>query len=147
MTNTRLHQAISMWCSFSLLTNRQALKRSASGQHVQIAADQVAAGMARKAVQGQQHRVHQQDDRAQAEHEVPVEDEPLDSVDPQEHDDDQRRPEGVAVDVLDDPRKPRLAFIALAPYQAPRRPAEPRRRSGNRPCGSSSRSPGRRAGR
>src|ERR1700723_238910 len=95
-----------------------------TGKAVEFAADQMTQGMARKRIGRQQDNVHQHDHRANADSEFAVEIESEDRVVPEKGDEDHRNVKEVAVHVLQDEGKRRLATIfpatALA-YGAGRR--------------------------
>ena len=77
---------------------------------------------------------------AQADAEAAAEVERDDGVEPEERDLDHRRVEGEPVEVVEDPRKGRLAAIPAALRLGHRARARvPEEASGSRPCGSSSR--------
>ena len=97
-------------------------------EHVEVAAAQMPAGMAREGVQRQQRRVDDEDERAQPHPEPPVEPKGEDGVPPQEGEDGQGEPEEVAVDVLEHEGEARLPEIPLGPvaHRAARRRSEER---------------------
>ena len=83
-------------------------------EHVDQAADQMPQRMAAERVAAEQHHVHQQHQRADADAEAVVEPQRLPHVVRQKHHEQQREIQEVAMDVLQDQREVALAPVVLA---------------------------------
>src|SRR6266404_1601807 len=83
---------------------------------VEPAASQMAQRMAGKRVDREQNNIDQQYQRAHTHSEFPIEIERLKDVFPQENEEQHREIQKVAMDILQDKRKSRLALIVPLPF-------------------------------
>src|SRR4029453_16202203 len=90
----------------------QTVTQARASERVKVAAAQVTARVAAERVQRQQYHVAPQHQRTQTDAEAGREPERQDDVPPQKNEDDQRQPEQVAVNVLQDEGESRLAAVA-----------------------------------
>ena len=114
-TAIMLTQAQNMWCSLSFVTPCQAECRGtpsvAHEKQSSLPPTRLSQRMAGKCVDRQQDDVHQHHQRAHADAELPAEIKGHDRVVPEERHEDHRDVKEIAVHILQDERKRRLALI------------------------------------
>jgi hypothetical protein len=87
------------------------LSKRGARKAIQLSARQMSQRMARQRVNRQQTDIHQQNQRAHAHAKLTVKKERLDNVFPQESQENDGQVKAIAMQVLQDERKPRLAAI------------------------------------